>query len=36
MTTAIFMEFLGALDASIGVQGGDILVFTDSYAAYPS
>jgi hypothetical protein len=35
MTTAIFTEFLRALDAFVGVQGRNILLFVDNCAAHP-
>ena len=34
MTTPIFMEFLGVLEASVGVQVGSILVIVDNYATF--
>jgi hypothetical protein len=34
MTTTIFTEFLRALDASMGVQGRNILLFVDNCAAH--
>jgi hypothetical protein len=35
MTTTIFTEFLRALDASMGVQSRNILLFVDNCAAHP-
>jgi hypothetical protein len=35
ITTTIFTEFLRALDASMGVQGRNILLFVDNCAAHP-